>query len=237
MNGNFISTFVSDPGGAFTFGPDGNFYRVDGAGTGILRYNGQTGQLIGPFVSSGFTNPRILHFGPGGDLYVADGNTIFRVNGTTGAIIGPFTTPGAGGLASTLDFLFTPGGKLLVSGTTGPPNDKILEFEGSTGAFVGVFAEGNGLSVPVGMTLGPDGNLYVASPGSDSIKRFDPISGAFLGDFVAVTAHPDPALIQFTPFPIPEPTSIVLLGLAAGLGAIVRRDKKRSSKCESPTGN
>jgi WD40 repeat protein len=225
MTGNFISTFVPDNGGGFTFGPDGHFYRVTPNGNGVLRYNGQTGQLLGTFVASGLTNALNLHFGPSGDLFVADGNTIKRVDGSTGTVLGPFTPPGAGGLASALDFLFTPNGKLLVSGTTGPPNDRVLEFNALTGEFVGVFAQGNGLDVPLGMTLGPDGNVYVASTLGNSIKRFNVSTGLFLGDFISLTAHPNPTLIEFTPFPIPEPSSCLLVATAmfAGLHASFRK--------------
>jgi DNA-binding beta-propeller fold protein YncE len=150
---------------------------------------------------------------------MGDGNTIKRFNGTTGAFLGNFTAPGAGGLATTLDFVFTPNGKLLVSGTG--TSNSVLQFDGSSGTFLGVFAQGNGLSTPFGMTIGPDGNLYVASTtGSNSIARFDLDTGAFLGNFVNTTAHSGPTYIQFTPFPIPEPTSLVLVFAAFGAGAV-----------------
>src|ERR1700722_9477987 len=36
-----------------------------------------------------------------------------------------------------------------------------------------------------GMAMGPDGNLYAANNGKQTILRFNPSSGAFIGTFVA----------------------------------------------------
>src|ERR1700683_3211290 len=44
-------------------------------------------------------------------------------------------------------------------------NNEVLKYDGTTGAFVSVFvsAGSGGLSYPVGLAFGPDGNLYVCS--------------------------------------------------------------------------
>src|SRR5262245_13701125 len=60
--------------------------------------------------------------------------------------------------------------------------NQVLGYDGN-GAPTGVFASGGGLVNPVGLTFGPDGNLYVASGNTNQVLRFDGRSGAPLGVF------------------------------------------------------
>src|SRR5207248_7986798 len=117
-------------------------------------------------------------------------------------------------------------GRLLVSGNTTGANDKVLQFDAATGAYLGVFAQGNGLSTPMGLALGPDGNLSVTSFGTNFIKRFNGTTGAFIDTF-ATTANATPTFITFTPFPVPEPSSLLCGGLAAAGLAVVRWRRAR----------
>src|SRR5687768_6559263 len=64
-------------------------------------------------------------------------------------------------------------------------SDQILRYDESDGSFLGVFASGSGLDGPVGMTFGPDGNVYVAAEPLGSVFRFNGVSGAFIDQFVA----------------------------------------------------
>ncbi len=57
---------------------------------------------------------------------------------------------------------------------------EVMKFNGVTGVFEGIFANGGGLGAPTDMAYGPDGNLYVASAGSDAILRYDGVTGAFI---------------------------------------------------------
>ena len=59
-------------------------------------------------------------------------------------------------------------------------NDIVMEFNGATGVFEGTFANGGGLDAPTDMAYGPDGNLYVASAGSNAILRYDGVTGTFI---------------------------------------------------------
>ncbi len=59
----------------------------------------------------------------------------------------------------------------------------VERLDGSTGADLGAFASGGGLSSPLGVQFGPDGNLYVASDGTDQVLRYDGQTGAFLNVF------------------------------------------------------
>jgi DNA-binding beta-propeller fold protein YncE len=63
----------------------------------------------------------------------------------------------------------------VVSQTT----NNVLRYNGSTGAFMGVFASGGGLTMPIGLAFGPDGNLYVGTR-SGNIIRYNGTTGAFI---------------------------------------------------------
>jgi hypothetical protein len=236
--GNQIGTFTSVNGLSFAFGPDNNMYRLEPFSQSQLyplqigKYDGATGVRLGTFVSSGSSgitsSDGNIRFGPDSNLYVDNTTTILRFNGTTGAPLGQFTPPGAGGLVSAADFLFTSDGKLLISGG----NDTIYGFNGTTGAYTGVFASGNGLNVSFGLAEGSDGNVYVASEFSHSIKRFNLTTGAYVGDFVpAVPGGRFPSYLEFSPFPIPEPTSVLLCGLVLAVGGA--KQLQRRFRCLS----
>jgi sugar lactone lactonase YvrE len=57
-------------------------------------------------------------------------------------------------------------------------NNRILAYDGTTGAFQRVFASGGGLMNAHTLVYGPDGNLYVASDGNGSVVRYDGTTGA-----------------------------------------------------------
>jgi len=61
--------------------------------------------------------------------------------------------------------------------------DQVLRYDGTTGSFLGVFASGP-FDGPEGITVGPDGNVYIASEYSSNVTKWSP-SGAYLGEFVA----------------------------------------------------
>lgn len=73
----------------------------------------------------------------------------------------------------------TPAQDLLVCSLL---TDQVLRYNGATGAYLGVFASG-GFDGPQGITIGPDGNVYVASEYSSNVTKWAP-DGTFLGEFV-----------------------------------------------------
>jgi DNA-binding beta-propeller fold protein YncE len=110
------------------------------------------------------------------------GNNVSRYDGT-GSYVGEFIASGSGGLVSPDDLTWGPDGNLYVSSSSSNTTGSILRYDGQTGAYLGVFAEGGGLARPYGSAFGPDGNLYVASFRSDQILRYNGSTGAFLGVF------------------------------------------------------
>jgi DNA-binding beta-propeller fold protein YncE len=95
--------------------------------------------------------------------------------------------PGSGGLDGSEKVLIRNGDLFVVSRST----NTIDRYDAATGAPLpaaglagAVFASGNGLSDPIGIGFGPDGNLYVANYSPNTVVRFDGTTGAGLGTFV-----------------------------------------------------
>lgn len=190
--GAFVDEFVSKHSGGLNqpqgmvFGPhDHSLYVASGEyapssdpHTAVLRYDGTTGAFIDRFADSGHVDgPHAVVFGPDGNLYVADGffaegdpkpSKIVRYNGTTGEFMDDFVPPGSGGLQGPFALVFGPSGRgpreldlYVVSRRT----DSVKQYDGTTGAYLGDFVAGGsgGLDAPIGLTFGPDGNLYVSA--------------------------------------------------------------------------
>ena len=187
--GAFVNVLVSAGSGGLkqaqdmTVGPDSNLY-VSSWGTGsIKRYNSTTGAYLGDFVASGsggLSNPDQVIFGPDGNLYVSDRffARVLRYDGRTGAFLGTFVSDAR--LGGFVAFTFGPDGRLYASMFNGSPQC-ILRFNGTTGAFVDVFAcAPDSSSAFSGLAFGVDGRLYASRYHLGEVWQLDS-SGKLLG--------------------------------------------------------
>jgi DNA-binding beta-propeller fold protein YncE len=73
-------------------------------------------------------------------------------------------------------------GDLLV---TSQFDKTVREYQGTTGAFVGVAASGGALGDPLGLAIGLDGNLLVSDGQTNQVKRYASATGTFMGVFAS----------------------------------------------------
>ncbi len=124
---------------------------------------------------------------PGDTLLVAsrDTDSVLAYDAVDGTPLGAFVTAGSGGLVAPFGLTLDRLGDLYVTSDTG----EVLRYHGTTGAFLGVFvsaAGGGSLDQPRGLTFKGDGNLLVASFGSDEVLEFDGQDGTALGKWAQV---------------------------------------------------
>lgn len=186
------STFVSAGSGgldgpsSLIFDPAGDLLVASRLTSSVIKYDGQTGALIGTFVgagSGGLTGPYGLTFGPNGNLFVTSADhRVLQFDGTTGALVGTFVSAGSGGLSDPRGLCFTPDGRLLVSSYA---NNRVLEYNGATGAFIRIFNQTITVAGAWGIRIGPNGNVFVVRSHSDvRVYEYDVTSGLFMRSYV-----------------------------------------------------
>jgi WD40 repeat protein len=156
--------------------------------------------------SGGLFQATELLFGPDGALYVSSfGNhRILRYNSVTGSFMdvfapnrGTLTDIQSGQLANPIGMAIGPNGTLYISSFN---TNCIQNYDATTGDFIAPFVaddpttltidESGSLFGPTTLLFGPDANgdgssdLYVSSFNTNSVKRFDGATGAFINDFV-----------------------------------------------------
>jgi sugar lactone lactonase YvrE len=183
---------------------DGNLYVASSNSNDIMEYNGTSGAFITEFVGAfqgGLFNSNDLTFGPDGFLYVNNGllNKVLRFDPTTGANApspgltdANFIDPTDPNLVDANGMAFGPDGNLYVSNgdyqTSNPNKPRIVEYDGSTGAFIGVFVPADpNIGFIDGIRWGIDGNLYITNnlqggQGASEILEYAP-DGTPLGIF------------------------------------------------------
>jgi sugar lactone lactonase YvrE len=184
----FVDTFAvvgvtndfQDRPEGIAFGPDGHLYvtvpNPNGTVSGILRFDGGTGNFIDTFVPvSGIRN---FVFGPDGNIYALSGFDVKKYDGVTGAFIEVFTK-NAGLSTSAEGITFGPDGNLYVANWNPA---RIHRYDGTTGNFLNLFV--SSMSLPSGIAFGPDGNFYAAGRIAGDVSRYDGVTGTFIDAFV-----------------------------------------------------
>lgn len=132
------------------FGPNGNLYVATQAS--VQEFQSATGAFVKAFAFGAALNPTGAAFGPDGNIYVSTTNGIQRYNPASGELVGTFVAAGTGGLGHAHSLRFGIDGRLYVADTT---NNRVLRFDGLTGAFIDEFVSSSGgLSAPFNLTFG-----------------------------------------------------------------------------------
>lgn len=203
--GAFKDVFVplGSPGVAsLQFGPDGRLYASGGGK--IHRYEVSNGAYLGVFITSGLTLPTDMRFGSDGRLYVADYYAgILRNSTLLPGSVSLFVPQGSGGLTNANALTFDRDGNLYVSSSA---TKKILRYNGSSGASMGVFADllAQGITNAVDLAFGPDGNLYVCDFAQKRVAKLNGTNGAliYLSSSLPGPSPYGPFGVVFTP-PLP----------------------------------
>jgi hypothetical protein len=210
---------------------DGN---LDGIILGRLtRFNSETGAFLGDLQPTGFSGdfyPRGVVIGPDGLVYASvrniapTGGEIMRWNPTTGQFLGDFVDSNAtNDLNRPEGIVFGPDGNLYVGSfrADASDTDKILEFSGTTGAYLGKIDTdqvGQPRAFAQALLFGPGGKLFVPitanGPDSGEVRRYDVSTGTFdvfvppqaLGGpmgqpWYLTFGHTDPATLAYVDHP------------------------------------
>jgi sugar lactone lactonase YvrE len=173
----------------------------------VAEFDGTNGGVVRKFFDAcptSLASPVDVAVGPDGNVYVtcAGSDAVHRFT-PTGSPLGFFVTGGSGGLTNPQGLAFGPNGNLFVA--SGIVQDfEILQYNGTTGAFVNVFVDsggnGGGAMTPYGLTF-HGGDLYVASRYWNEVKRFNGTTGAFVSTFVTSGSGglSGPTAVEFGP--------------------------------------
>jgi parallel beta-helix repeat protein len=191
---------------AFAFGPDGDMYTLacqDNADSFLDRRDPTTGAVLQEHEITSSWTLSGLNFGPDGNIYLYGGQVHPDHPGTvitrwSAQTLTPVPPPYG---------IFVPQDPRLANNDTGhvyygpdgnlyaPAADSsVVRYNGTTGAFIDVFAAAPGIAVaaaPTELGWAPDGSLYVTyfqGGPSGNVLHYDGMTGASLG---AVPIPPD----------------------------------------------
>ena len=228
-DGTSLGTFVAAGAAglnnphSLVFGPNGDLFVTNNRGNNVLEYNGANGTPVAtPIFASGggLAAPTGLAFGLDGTLYVASSgsNAILKVT-SAGGVFSPFAT----GLSAPAGVTVASDGTIFVANDGG---GNVLRYN-TSGSLLNTII-GGGLVHPSSIVFDGVGGMYVASSTLGQILRFNAnlAGNVFSFDKVFATANLNtPIALALLPTVVPEPSSVILvgLGLVAAGGTVVRR--------------
>jgi len=203
---------LSSPQGLVLKKTDGNLVVASRDSIELLEYDSETGAFLNLLVhaSAGLITPTGLVTRPDPDtsLYVTDwaSSGMFQFT-ALGTLLKAWAPPGQGGFPTGV--VVNANGDFLVCDEF---NHSVREWPGDLqfGALDLVAAGSGGLNSPQDVVIGDDGHVYVVSRGTNSVKRYDGTSGAYIDDF-ASTGLVDPIGLVFQPAPPPAEGDLLVV--------------------------
>ncbi|MBS1705168.1 MAG: PEP-CTERM sorting domain-containing protein [Armatimonadetes bacterium] len=206
-------------------GSDGNIYVGAHSTNSIKKYNFATGALMQTIVTSGqlgLNGCRDLRFNSAGDLFYvgAQSEKIYKIpNGGSPTVFASFT-----GDPSTIDFGFD--GNIYAAGLW----NSVIKRYSSSGTPLSDF--GSGFSAPRGLAFNEwNGvqSLFISENATNMVKRYS-TTGTLLGSFNTASVGVSDLSFLRSYTPVPEPTSIAIVGLGSLLLARRRSFESKNSR-------